>query len=201
MEFNNSISKYDWQYIVCAFVLILFFICTDLIRLFDKNYLFYIPSIISDQPYRIFSSILIHADINHLLSNLGGIAITRYFFIRLGLKNKYFFLKFTLICAFLNFIFIWIFERFLSYLFNIYANYASLGFSGIIYALFGFILLSSFYGKSYFFSSIINLKSNYEIHKISKTICLIGLIFSLLPGISLIGHLSGFVAGCFLYYL
>ena len=201
MLVNNLISKYDWQYIICSLILVVCFICTDLIRLFDKNYLFYIPSIIIDQPYRIFSSILIHADINHLLSNLGGIAITRYFFIRLGLKSKYFFLKFTLICAFLNFIFIWIFERFLSYLFNIYPNYASLGFSGIVYALFGFILLSSLYGKRYFCGSEISLNRNYEIQKISKTICLIGLIFSFLPRVSLLGHLSGFVAGCFLFLI
>jgi len=201
MTFNNSISKNDWQYIICAFILILFFICSDFIGLFDKEFLLYVPRIISDQPYRIFTSIFIHADLNHLLTNLGGIVITRYFLKRLGLKSNYFYLKFIVICSFLNFIFIWIFERFSSYLFNIYPAYASLGFSGIIYALFGFILLSSFYGKSYFFISKINLKSNYEIHKISKMICLIGIVFSISPGISFIGHLSGFVTGCFLYFL
>tara|TARA_Y100000589_G_scaffold125717_1_gene119817 strand:- start:573 stop:1178 length:606 start_codon:yes stop_codon:yes gene_type:complete len=201
MLINNSISKYDWQYIVCASVLIIFFICTDLIGLFNKEILFYAPRKISVQPYRIFTSILIHADLNHLLSNLGGIVITRYFFISLGLNNKFFYLRFTLICSFLNFVFIWIFERFLFNLFNIYPNYYSLGFSGIIYALFGFILVSSFHGKSYFFNSKINLKSNYKIHKMSKTILLIGILFSLLPGVSLLGHASGFVAGCFLYLL
>ena len=201
MLVNNSISKYDWQYIFCGFILVIFFICTDLIRLFDKEFLFYVPSIISDQPYRIFTSILIHKDLNHLFSNLGGIVITRYFFIRLGLKSQFFYLKFILICSFFNFAFRWIFERFLSYLFNIYPNYASLGFSGIIYAFFGFILLSSFYEKSYFCGSKINLKNNYVIQRMSKTICLIGLLFSFFPGVSLIGHLSGFVAGCFLYLL
>ena len=198
---NISISKYDWQYIFCVIVLLIFFICTDLIRLFDKDFLLYIPRIISDQPYRIFTSILIHSDLNHLFSNLGGIVISRYFFMRLGLNSKYFYLKFILICSFFNFAFTWIFEKFLSYLFNVYPNYASLGFSGIIYALFGFILLSSFYGKSYFCGSKINLKSNYKIQKMSKNICFIGLIFSFLPGVSLIGHLSGFLAGCFLFLI
>ena len=201
MLVNNLISKYDWQYIICSLILVVCFICTDLIRLFDKEFLFYVPSIISVQPYRIFTSILTHTDLNHLFSNLGGIVITRYFFIRLGLKSQFFYLKFILICSFFNFAFRWIFERFLSYLFNIYPNYASLGFSGIIYAFFGFILLSSFYEKSYFCGSKINLKNNYEIQTMSKTICLIGLLFSFLPGVSLIGHLSGFVAGCFLYLL
>ena len=201
MLVNNLISKYDWQYIFCAFILVIFFICTDLIRLFDKEFLFYVPSLIRDQPYRIFTSILIHTDFNHLFSNLGGIVITRYFFIRLGLKSEVFYLIFILICSFFNFSFRWIFERFLSYLFNFYPSYASLGFSGIIYAFFGFILLISFYGKSYFCGSKINLKNNYEIQTMSKTICLIGLLFSFFPGVSLIGHLSGFVAGCFLYLL
>ena len=35
MPFNNSISKYDWQYIVTGF-LILVFIFTDLIELLKK---------------------------------------------------------------------------------------------------------------------------------------------------------------------
>jgi len=90
-------------------------------------------------------------------------------------------LKFILICSFLNFFIIWVYEKILSY-FNIYPNYAALGFSGIIYALFGFLILTSFYGKSYFLGKEIGLKFNYEVQKMLKIICLIGLIFSFLPG-------------------
>ena len=79
MPFNNSISKYDWQFIISGIFLIKVFIFTDLIRVFDKEMFYFVPRLISDQPYRIFTSILIHADLNHLLSNLGGIIITRYF--------------------------------------------------------------------------------------------------------------------------
>ena len=201
MLVNNLISKYDWQYIICSLILVIFFIVTDLIRLFDKEFLFYVPSIISVQPYRIFTSILTHTDLNHLFSNLGGIVITRYFFIRLGLKSQFFYLKFILICSFLNFLIIWAYEKILLYFFNVYQNYAALGFSGIIYALFGFLLLSSFYGKNYFLGKRINLTSNFEIQKMSKTICLIGLIFSFLPGVSLMGHISGFISGCFLFLI
>ena len=117
---------------------------------------------------------------------------------RLGIKSRFFYLKFIFICSFLNFFIIWVYEKSLSY-FNIYPNYAALGFSGIIYALFGFLLLTSFYGKEYFLGKEIGFKSNYEVQKMSKTICLIGLIFSFLPGVSLLGHLSGFIAGCFLF--
>ena len=114
MSLNNSISKYDWQYIFCAFILISFFVFTDLIVIFDKQFLYFVPRLISYQPYRILSSILIHADLNHLLSNLGGIIVTRYFLMRLGIESRFFYLKFILICSFLNFFIIWIYENFLS---------------------------------------------------------------------------------------
>jgi len=201
MPSKNSISKYDWQYIISGLFLISIFIFTDLIRVFDKELFYYVPRLISDEPYRIFTSILVHADLNHLLSNLGGIIIIRYFLMRLGIKSRFFYLKFILICSFLNFFIIWFYEKILSYFFKIYPNYAALGFSGIIYALFGFLLLSSFYGKNHFLGKKIGLKSNFEIQKMSKTLCLIGLIFSFLPGISLLGHISGFISGCFLFLI
>ncbi len=201
MPFKNSISKYDWQYIISGFFLISVFIFTDLIRVFDKEFLYYVPKLISDQPYRIVTSTIVHADLNHLLSNLGGIIITRYFLMRLGIQSRFFYFKFIFICSFLNFLIIWVYEKILSYFFNIYLNYASLGFSGIIYALFGFLLLTSFHGKNYFLGKQICLKSNFEIQKMLKTICLIGLIFSFLPRVSLLGHISGFISGCFLFLI
>ncbi len=201
MVFNNSISKNDWQYILSASLLLIAFILTDLIGVIDKEYFYFVPRLISDQPHRIFTSTLIHADLNHLLSNLGGIIITRYFLMRLGIESRIFYLKFILICSFLNFFVIWVYEKILSYFLNFYPDYAALGFSGIIYALFGFLLLASFYGKSHFLGKKIGLKSNYEVQKMSKTICLIGLIFSFLPGVSLLGHISGFIAGCFLFLI
>ena len=76
MAINNSISKYDWQYILSASLLIIVFILTDLIRVFDKEFLYFVPRLISVQPYRIFTSILVHADLNHLLSNIGGIILS-----------------------------------------------------------------------------------------------------------------------------
>ena len=200
MTINNSISKYDWQYILSASFLISVFILTDLIGVIDKEYFYFVPKLISDQPYRIFTSILVHADLNHLLSNIGGIIITRYFLMRLGIESRFFYLKFVFSCSFLNFFIIWVYEKILPF-FNIFPNYAALGFSGIIYALFGFLLLTSFYGKSHFLGKKIGLKSNYQVQKMLKTICLIGLIFSFLPGVSLLGHLSGFIAGCFLFLI
>ena len=76
MPFNNSISKYDWQYLVTGFFLISVFIFTDLIEVIDKEYFYFVPRLIGDQPYRIITSILTHADLNHLLSNIGGITVS-----------------------------------------------------------------------------------------------------------------------------
>ncbi len=201
MAINNSISKYDWQFLATGFFLISVFVFTDLIGVIDKEYFYFVPRLISDQPHRIFTSILIHADLNHLLSNLGGIIITRYFLMRLGIESRFFYLKFIFICSFINFFIIWVYEKILSYFLNFYPNYAALGFSGIIYALFGFLLLTSLYGKKYFLGKKIGFNSNNEVQKMSKTICFIGLIFSFLPGVSLLGHLSGFIAGCFLFLI
>jgi len=83
MPFKNSLSKYDWQYLITGFFLISVFVFTDLVRVIDKEYFYFVPRLISDQPHRIFTSILIHADLYHLLSNIGGIIITRYFLMRL----------------------------------------------------------------------------------------------------------------------
>ena len=59
MTINNLISKYDWQYLVTGFFLISVFIFTDLIGVIDKEYFYFVPRLISDQPYRIFTSILV----------------------------------------------------------------------------------------------------------------------------------------------
>ena len=60
MSSNDGISKYDWQYIICAALLISVFIFTDFFRLFDKEFLYYSSRLISAQPHRIFRSILVH---------------------------------------------------------------------------------------------------------------------------------------------
>ena len=202
MIFNfHKLSKYDWPFILCTSILIVVFIFTDLIQLLNKEILYYFPKKISYEPYRVFTSILIHADFNHLVSNIFGLTITRYFLIRLGNKSKFFYLKFILIYTFLNFFIIWIFERILVIFFNMIPNYISLGFSGVIYAFFGFLLLTSIYGKDYFLGTMISLRKSYDIQRMSTTICLIGLIFSFLPGVSLLGHMSGFITGCIIFFI
>ena len=57
MAINNSISKYDLQYLITGFFLISVFIFTNLIGVIDKEYFYFVPKLISDQPHRIFASI------------------------------------------------------------------------------------------------------------------------------------------------
>ena len=197
----KGISKYDWQYLICSLILVSIFIFTDIFRLIDKEYLLYLPKKISEQPYRIFSYAFIHGDFNHLISNIGGIIMTRYLLMQLEIKSRFFYLQFILICILLNFITTWILERALFYFFNVVTNNASLGFSGIIYAFFGFLFLTTIYGKKYFLGNRINFKKNHEIQKLLFIICIVAFIFSFTPGISLLGHVSGFITGCLIFFL
>ena len=59
MAFNNSISKYDLQYFVTGFFLISVFIFTDLIGVIDKEYFYFVPRLISDQPHSTNTRVLI----------------------------------------------------------------------------------------------------------------------------------------------
>ena len=52
--------------------------------------------------------------------------------------------------------------------------------------------------KEIFLGKEIGFQSNYEVQKMSKQYAdRFDVLF--LPGVSLIGHLSGFIAGCFLF--
>ena len=80
-------------------------------------------------------------------------------------------------------------------------NHFLIGFSGIIFGAFSFILLSSIYGKQYIFKISIGLKKNYEIKKLMIIFLSLGILYSLLPGISLSGHLAGILSGFFIFFL
>ena len=77
----------------------------------------------------------------------------------------------------------------------------SLGFSAILYGIYAFILLASIYGKQTFLGVQIGLRSNYQCRQIMTVLTVMGVLYSFGPGISLIGHLSGFAAGAILFLL
>ena len=77
----------------------------------------------------------------------------------------------------------------------------AVGFSGIIYGVDAFILLASIYGKQRFIGLNIGLKKNQQIRQTMMVLTSVGIAWSLLPGISLLGHSTGFIAGGLLFLL
>ena len=80
-------------------------------------------------------------------------------------------------------------------------RYILLGFSGLLYGVNAFILLSSVYGKKYMLGLKIGLERNLEVTKIVFVLSTLGFLLSALPRISFSGHLSGFVGGVILFCL
>ncbi len=192
-----NISKDDWQYLIPFLICFVAFIGTDIFGLIDRlNFAYWSGKLLS-QPHRIITSHFFHGDFRHLLLNTGGIIISRYFFMTLGLSSRSFFL--TLIVSLIPV------QVFLNWLYDIFVARnlmsLSLGFSGILYGIDAFILLASIYGKKTFLGVQIGLRSNYQCRQTMTVLTVIGVLYSFGPGISLIGHLSGFAAGSILFLL
>mgnify|MGYP001303117672 CR=1 FL=1 len=193
----NNIPKNEWQYIIPSLICTAIFTATDFFGLIDKRLFSYWSGALIIEPYRIFTYHFIHADINHLGANIFGIVIARYFLQTLVLKHNYFFLLLiSLLIPFQTFIF-WFVDVFL------YDNKMSLavGFSGVLYGVNAFIILTSIYGKNRFLGLFCGLKKNNTTTKSMLFFTGVGMIFSLIPGVSLVGHLSGFIAGSLLFLI
>ena len=91
----EKISKDDWQYFVPFFACTICFIATDFLGIIDKTYIAYWSGRLFYEPYRLITSHFFHGDLNHLLANVSGIIVARYFLKSLGLKSDYFFLAFV----------------------------------------------------------------------------------------------------------
>ena len=185
------------QFIIPAFLCILFFIIINLNSLFFLSELSYWSSNIINQPYRILSYSFVHKDFNHLLSNLFGIIVVRYCFINLNLKNISLFLFLIVLLIPIQTFYLFILDNFLFY----NPNHLLIGFSGIIFGTFSFIFLSSLYGKKYILNIFIGLKKNYEINKLMAIFLSLGIVYSFLPSISLSGHIAGIFSGIIIFFL
>ena len=185
------------QFIIPAFLCILFFIIINLNSLFFLSELSYWSSNIINQPYRILSYSFVHKDFNHLLSNLFGIIVVRYCFINLNLKNISLFLFLIVLLIPIQTFYLFILDNFLFY----NPNHLLVGFSGIIFGTFSFIFLSSLYGKKYILNIFIGLKKNYEINKLMTIFLSLGIAYSFLPSISLSGHIAGIFSGIIIFFL
>tara|TARA_B100000579_G_C22820222_1_gene850183 strand:- start:994 stop:1584 length:591 start_codon:yes stop_codon:yes gene_type:complete len=193
----NKISKDDWQYILPVISCFLCLIATDLFEIIEKTKFAYWSGALLVEPHRIVTSHFIHGNTNHFFANVLGIVIARYCFKVLMVKgNSLFLLLIGLLIPIQSLIF-WSLDIF------IFKNKMSIaiGFSGILYGVYAFILLSSIYGKKTILNLKINIRKNYQVRQIITVILCFGLIWSLIPNISFSGHFSGFIAGIFLFFL
>ena len=193
----NQIDVNDYQFIIFPLLLILVFLITDIFYTFNKIEYAYSNSIIPSEIYRLFTCHFLHKDLNHLLSNIGGVIIARYYFKQLKLNNRYFFIYLVLLIIPIQ-SFIMIFAD--NYLIKKDVYYAY-GFSGIIYGIDSFLLLISLMGKRTILNLELNIKKNRLASKSLSILTYIGIIYSLFPGISLTAHLAGLIAGSIIFLL
>ena len=192
-----KIIKKEAQFIIPAFLCALFFLIINFKRFYFVSDLSYWSSYIINQPYRILSYSFVHKDLNHLLSNLFGIVVIRYCFITLNLKNIFLFLYLIILLIPIQTFCLFIIDNFLIY----NPNHLLVGFSGVVFGTFSFILLSSLYGKEYILNIFIGLKKNYEINRLMTIFLSLGIVYSFLPRISLSGHIAGILSGFVIFIL
>ena len=197
LHFILKIINKEAQFIIPSFLCILLFIIINFKRFFLISDLSYWSGNLLNQPYRILSYSFVHKDSHHLLSNLLGIVVVRYCFINLNYKNVFLFLYLIILIIPIQTFYLFIVDNFLFF----DPNHLLIGFSGIIFGAFSFILLSSIFGKEYIFNTFIGLKKNYQIKKLMTVFLSLGIAYSLLPGISLSGHLAGILSGFFIFFL
>ena len=197
LHFILKIINKEAQFIIPSSLCILLFIFINFKRFFLISDLSYWSGNLLNQPYRILSYSFVHKDSHHLLSNLLGIVVVRYCFINLNYKNVFLFLYLIILIIPIQTFYLFIVDNFLFF----DPNHLLIGFSGIIFGTFSFILLSSIFGKEYIFNIFIGLKKNYQIKKLMTVFLSLGIAYSLLPGISLSGHLAGILSGFFIFFL
>ena len=192
-----KVIKKEGQFIIPVFICFLLFIIININGLFNISELSYWSGFIIKQPYRIISYSFVHKDFNHLFSNIFGIIVVRYCFLNLNLKNKFLFFYLTIFLVPMNTIFLLIIDNFLIYNYN----HLLVGFSGVLFGSYTFILLSSIFGKKNIFNIFIGLEKSKDIKKLMILFLSLGIAYSLLPNISLSGHLSGILSGFVIFFL
>ena len=196
-KFILKIINKETQFIIPVFICILFFFIINIKAFAVISDLSYWSSYLIKQPYRIISYNFIHKNFNHLLSNLFGIIVVRYCFINLNLKNKFLFFYLIIFLIPIQTVILFILDNFLFHK----SDYLLVGFSGIIFGVFSFLFISSFYGKKYIFNIFIGLKKSYEINRLMAFFLSLGIIYSFLPGISFSGHIAGILSGFIIFLL
>ena len=192
-----KIINKEKQFIIPILLCVLLFFFINIKGLLNIADLSYWSGLIIKQPYRILSYSFVHKDLNHLLSNIFGVIVVRYCFINLDLKNRNIFLYLIILIITIQTTFLFIVDNFLFYNYN----HLLIGFSGVVFGIYSFLLLSSRYGKEHIFNIYIGLKKNYEVHKLMIIFLSLGIIYSFLPAISFSGHIAGILSGFIIFLL
>ncbi len=192
----EKVSKADWQYITPFFACTICFLATNLFQI-DEHSIAYWSGKLTSEPYRIFTSHFFHGNFNHLLSNISGIIVVRFFLKALRLRSDYFFYLFIVLMIPLQTLICWCVDMY------IYGNLNSLtiGFSGILFGMDAFILMTTIFGKKRFLFIKCEMIKNSNLVKSISLLTGLGVIWSFFPGISFLGHMSGLIAGFFLFWL
>tara|TARA_Y100001968_G_scaffold301912_1_gene314672 strand:- start:476 stop:1063 length:588 start_codon:yes stop_codon:yes gene_type:complete len=193
----EKVSKDEWQYIAPFLVCFCCFFATEVLGIIDKTSFAYWSGRLFYEPYRIFTSHFFHGDFNHLLANISGIIVARYFLKSLRLESDFFFLAFIALIIPLQTLISWYIDIFV----NSNPMSLAIGFSGVLFGMYAFILMTTIFGKKNFLFIRCKLRKNPRLLKSITVLTGIGIIWSLMPGVSLIGHISGLLSGFLLFWV
>ena len=191
------INKIEYQFFLLIFLCFLSFIFINILGIKDISQLAYYSGYLIKEPHRILLYNFVHKDLNHLFSNVFGIIIIRYCFINLEINSTNLFCYLTTLIIILQTSMLYIIDNFLL---NKYDHFL-IGFSGILFGVNAYLMMASYSGINQFFMKFIGLKRNYYIFRLNLFILSFGLIYSLMPGISLEGHFCGLLSGLIIFYL
>ena len=197
IQSNIELFKREHQFFLLIILCFISFVFINILGTIKISQIAYSSGYLIKEPYRILLYNFVHKDLNHLVSNVFGIIIIRYCFIKLKIKSSNLFYYLTILIIFLQTFILYLIDHFLV---NKY-DYYLIGFSGIVFGVNAYLMLVSYFGSNKFFNKFISLKRNYYIFRLNLFILSFGFIYSLLPGVSLKGHLSGALSGLIIFYL
>ena len=197
IQSNIELFKREHQFFLLIILCFISFVFINILGTIKISQIAYSSGYLIKEPYRILLYNFAHKDLNHLVSNVFGIIIIRYCFIKLKIKSSNLFYYLTILIIFLQTFILYLIDHFLV---NKY-DYFLIGFSGIVFGVNAYLMLVSYFGSNKFFNKFISLKRNYYIFRLNLFILSFGFIYSLLPGVSLKGHLSGALSGLIIFYL
>ena len=197
IQSNIELFKREHQFFLLIILCFISFVFINILGTIKISQIAYSSGYLIKEPYRILLYNFVHKDLNHLVSNVFGIIIIRYCFIKLKIKSSNLFYYLTILIIFLQTFILYLIDHFLV---NKY-DYFLIGFSGIVFGVNAYLMLVSYFGSNKFFNKFISLKRNYYIFRLNLFILSFGFIYSLLPGVSLKGHLSGAISGLIIFYI